>query len=459
MKCIKIIFTVLFAIILLIPIAAFNFDEDAVSAIDNRQLAQNPLEAGGDLTQNIQDYVNDRIGLRDEMILAYTLLNDRLFDKMVHPSYVYGKEGYVFGAGLDVETQYTEFHEAFADMVKKVQDYCDERNVPFLFVFNPAKPAVMTEYVPTGINYNRDWVEQFFDALDKRGVRYLDNTAVLREKFEEGIMVFNQKYDANHWNDWGAYYGTQAMLEELRKDLPSIHITQTEELDISETLETSLPVSEFPINEMVPAITVKTPVQNISGVYSKELELNPSYKTFGYYVNQTRLKEGAPRALVFQGSYMNVYGYKYMANSFGEYIHVHDYQNIMDFSYYYNIFQPDCVIFEVAEYTFLNMYFNYESMCAMQLNPTLESAVSSYETQTDNLNTADINVQTGEALTKIQWTSDSACQYAWLTLDIPYDMKKTDIGYEVTVANTVYEQYKDELSIWTLNGSSLTVYE
>ena len=404
MKCIKIIFTVLFAIILLIPIAAFNFDEDAVSAIDNRQLAQNPLEADGDLTQNIQDYVNDRIGLRDEMILAYTLLNDRLFDKMVHPSYVYGKEGYVFGAGLDVETQYTEFHEAFADMVKNIQTYCDERNVPFLFVFNPAKPAVMTEYVPTGINYNRDWVEQFFDALDKRGVRYLDNTAVLREKFEEGIMVFNQKYDANHWNDWGAYYGTQAMLEELRKDLPSIHITQTEELDISETLETSLPVSEFPINEMVPSITVKTPVQNISGVYSKELELNPSYKTFGYYVNQTRLEEGAPRALVFQGSYMNVYGYKYMANSFGEYIHVHDYQNVMDFSYYYNIFQPDCVIFEVAEYTFLNMYFNYESMCAMQLNPTLESAVSSYETQTDNLNTADINVQTGEALTKIQWT-------------------------------------------------------
>lgn len=302
-------------------------------------------------------------------------------------------------------------------------------------------------------------MEQFFDALDKRGVRYLDNTAVLREKFEEGIMVFNQKYDANHWNDWGAYYGTQAMLEELRKDLPSIHITQTEELDISETLETSLPVSEFPINEMVPAITVKTPVQNISGVYSKELELNPSYKIFGYYVNQTRLEEGAPRALVFQGSYMNVYGYKYMANSFGEYIHVHDYQNIMDFSYYYNIFQPDCVIFEVAEYTFLNMYFNYESMCAMQLNPTPESAVSSYETQTDNLNTADINVQTGEALTKIQWTSDSACQYAWLTLDIPYDMKKTDTGYEVTIANTVYEQYKDELSIWILNGSSLTVYE
>lgn len=400
MKCIKIIFTVLFAIILLVPIAAFNFDEDAVSAIDNRQLAQNPLEVDGDLTQNIQDYVNDRIGLRDEMILAYTLLNDRLFDKMVHPSYVYGKEGYVFGAGLDVETQYTEFHEAFADMVKKIQDYCDERNVPFLFVFNPAKPAVMTEYVPTGINYNRDWVEQFFDALDKRGVRYLDNTAVLREKFEEGIMVFNQKYDANHWNDWGAYYGTQAMLEELRKDLPSIHITQTEELDISETLETSLPVSEFPINEMVPSITVKTPVQNISGVYSKELELNPSYKTFGYYVNQTRLEEGAPRALVFQGSYMNVYGYKYMANSFGEYIHVHDYQNVMDFSYYYNIFQPDCVIFEVAEYTFLNMYFNYESMCAMQLNPTLESAVSSYETQTDNLNTADINVQTAKPLRK-----------------------------------------------------------
>ena len=30
--------------------------------------------------------------------------------------------------------------------MKEIQDYCDAHGIPFLFVFDPAKPAVMTEY-------------------------------------------------------------------------------------------------------------------------------------------------------------------------------------------------------------------------------------------------------------------------------------------------------------------------
>ena len=59
---------------------------------------------------------------------------------------------------------------------------------------------------------------------------------------------------------------------------------------------------------------------------------------------------------------MNSYGAKYFMNAFGEYIYVHDYQNVIEFPYYYEMFQPDCVIFEVAEYTFANIYFDYEMM-------------------------------------------------------------------------------------------------
>lgn len=71
------------------------------------------------------------------------------------------------------------------------------------------------------------------------------------------------------------------------------------------------------------------------------MEGNPSYRGFGYYQNTKMLNEGAPRTLVFQGSYMNSYGSKFLSNAFSEYIHVHDYQNVIDFAYYFNIFQPD----------------------------------------------------------------------------------------------------------------------
>ena len=159
MKIIKYSVILVFAMMLLIPLLLFNFEEGAISEIDNRNLASSPFSEeakDNDFTDHFESYVNDRIGLRDEMVLSYTVLNDKLFGKMVHPLYVYGTDGYVFAEGLtSSDTKYTEFHTAFADTVKKIQDYCDERDIPFVFVFDPAKPAVLTEYIPKGINYDR----------------------------------------------------------------------------------------------------------------------------------------------------------------------------------------------------------------------------------------------------------------------------------------------------------------
>lgn len=54
---------------------------------------------------------------------------------------------------------------------------------------------------------------------------------------------------------------------------------------------------------------------------------------------------------------MNGHGDIFIANVLEEYIYVHNYQNVIKFPYYFNIFQPDCVIFEIAEYTFTEKYF------------------------------------------------------------------------------------------------------
>lgn len=465
MKLTKITTIVLFIVIILAPIIAFNFEEDAISSIDNRNLAANPfspdqLNNESDLTDNIENFINDRIGFRDDMVLAYTILNDKLFNKMVHPSYVYGKDGYVFGAGLSVNNPYTEYHEAFADMVKAIQDYCDARNVPFLFVFNPAKPAVLTDYIPTGLNYDRTWVNLFLEALDKRHIRYIDNTSLLQEKTNAGEIVFNQKYDANHWNDLGAYYGTNAMLAELKKSIPTIHINSLNELNVTEKIQTSLPVSEFPINESVPSISINMDLNSDDyPTYAEELYRHPSYTGFGYYINKSRIQDGSPQALVFQGSYMNGYGYKYLANAFSKYVYVHDYQNVIDFPYYYNIFQPDCVIFEVAEYTLSNTYFSYDNMRAMDLNPILKTAIDESSKQVKHpLIESNLSIDKGDLLTIIQWETDTPADYVWLKLDQEYDMKKTENGYVVTISSQTYEENVDNLQIVTSYDDTITIF-
>lgn len=75
MRKIKLAAVLAFSLLVLVPAALFRTEPGIASEIDNRMLAENPFSEevrakGGDLTEDIENYVNDRIGLRDEMILA-----------------------------------------------------------------------------------------------------------------------------------------------------------------------------------------------------------------------------------------------------------------------------------------------------------------------------------------------------------------------------------------------------
>ena len=435
MKTMRIITVIIFAAVLILPLALFNFTPEAMSEIDNRMLAGNPFEVEYeadeevDRTGDIENYINDRIGLRDEMILSYTVLNDKLFGKMVHPTYSYGKDGYVFGAGVSTEQNIREFHVDYADMVAEIQKYCEDRGVPFLFVFNPAKAAVYTDKVSGGINYSRGWVDQFLGELDARGINYLDNTVTLKELRAEGIESFNRKYDANHWNDLGAFYGTQKMLERLNELDPAVHVNELSEFTVGAEHEETLPVSQFPINEEVPKLESSAEYVRLQEQYAGELERHPSHQSFGYYVNQSRKDEGSPRVLVFQGSYMNGKGEKYFINALGEYIHVHDYENVMNFPYYFNIFRPDCVVLEVGEYTVSEKYFDAEKLKTVQFNPPLEKT----EHREVKISPEALTVEKGEALTKIFWATEETYECVWLQAENVYDMAAAEGGYTATV--------------------------
>jgi len=445
-KVIRVCFVAAFVVLLLMPLVFFNVEPESVSLIDNRKLAENPFTAAGDIRENFENYLSDRIGFRDDMIRLYTVANDRLFGKMVHPSYTYGKDGYVFGAGVWTGGEIGDFHAAFADMVLAIQEYCESRGVPFLFVFDPAKPAIYQDKLADGVNYNREWVDQFLAEMEARGINYLDNTVTLSELVEDGIHGFNQKYDANHWNATGAFYGTRAMLECLYEMDPSVHVNELNEFSVSETLQTTLHVSEFPIYEYVPEIWPLNGAENMTSNYADEVYRHPSHPGFGYYRNQQRLDEGAPRALVFQGSYMNEQGYKFLMNAFGEYIYVHDYQNVIDFPYYFNIFQPECVIFEVGEYTIAENYFSYEAMTQIQYHPSISTLPADAYMLVEDAK-EQLIFDTGEALTTVFWQTDNTYSYVWLKLDAEYDMQPVEGGYQAVVDASAIEMWNDEITV------------
>lgn len=417
-------FAILLAVIV-IPLVFINTDEEAISEIDNKYLAENPFETNleGVFTENCEAYVSERIGFREKEIFLYTVANDILFDEMVHPTYSYGKDGYVFLKFSD-NREYTEYEEDFIHMLSEIQTYCNSRGVPFVFVFEPSKASIYKDKLPEGYNYNDEWVAEFLGRLDEEGINYVDTSEVLKLKREEGIDGFNVKYNAGHWNDIGAFYGMNAVLENLNAQGLNVHINREDEYEVNSELRTSLMVSEFPISEYEPVyslINEKKDIEAITDDYTDEVKRNEDFPGFGYVINSNRGDEECVNALVFQGSYINGMGWKFLENAFNEYVAVQNYQNILNLDYYFNIFQPDCVVLDAAQYTFSDVYFGSEGMSLLDLSPRFEEFEGYDEIE---YNVGNIEVEKGDKITNIVLTGiPEECEYAYYCSgDEEYDM-------------------------------------
>ena len=188
MKTIKIIFFCVIAGLVLWAVFTTNTNSEAVSEIDNRTL----VKWKGD----IDPYFQDRLGFRDKMINWYTVYNDRIFNKMVHPTYEYGQDGYVFFKCGD-EGNDEEFIDLFCRYIKQVQEYCQQRGVNFLYVYNPSKTSVYSRYLPQGYYYRNTRYSLMKEKLLQYDIRFLDNLSYLKE-VSKTEQVFNPKYDAGH---------------------------------------------------------------------------------------------------------------------------------------------------------------------------------------------------------------------------------------------------------------------
>ncbi len=362
-------FISLFLLILIIPFAFTERGKGIASKIDNRMLKEFPDSIGQkDYFKIYETALNDRIGLRNQMITAYTVLNDKVYDYMVHPSYTYGKDGYVFFSYHSVKDKFEEFHKDFAEMVLKLQNYCESRGIKFYFMFEPEKKYVYERYLASGVKFSSDyWVKKFINYIDSLGINYIDNSEYLK-KISLTEQVYNRQYDAGHWNDLGAFYGFNRLFERMQKDFPNVRQLTFDDFDITDDVATTLPVSYFPIHDSIKSFKLKIPNDTLNNLYNKNLKINKQFSHFHYYKRTDSVD--LPRVLTFQGSYFN--RKSYMIANVKEDIAVHNYQNVLDFDYYVNMFQPDAVVFEVAEYVFNNTYFNQERMKNLKFNPQLQ---------------------------------------------------------------------------------------
>ena len=406
------LFLIVMAILVSLPNLCFNWEKDSISPIDNRKLTEFGLESG-DKTSMIESFVKDRIGFRSGSIDLYTELNDTLFGEMVHPTYMYGKDGYIF-AKVVAEVVDKEFIDTFCSYLQKVQQYCTDRDVPFLYCINPSKTTVYNRYLPAGYTYRNDFLENLYESLERYGIHYISNVELLTDK-SMTEQVYNVKYDAGHWNDLGCFYGTNHMLGEISKNFPAVKPHTKEDFEIFQKEETTLPVSHFQIQEQVPFYVNKGEehVTNCAEAFSS-IRLDKNYHAFGVFENRNPGFENLPKVLFFHGSYYNS-RVQFYNTSFQESYQVHNYQNFIDFDYYFNLFKPDCVILETAEYATTCSYFDPERLQEKQLNPPYETVKHVVHAER-NMEELEYTIDTKDAITTVSLELERPYSYGYLLL-------------------------------------------
>lgn len=305
-------------------------------------------------------------------------------------------------------------------------------------MFEPEKISVLREHLPIGVNYNDDWVEEMLSYMDSLGINCINNKSILIEK-SKTENVFNVQYDAGHWNDLGCFYSTNNLLQKIHIDFPQVTELQMGDFTISTKTEKYLPVSEFIVNEQVPSFSLNSGWNDFTTDYAAEIEINNNYSHFHYYENTMENAAILPKTMIFQGSYYNSRP-QFLVSRTHEDIGIHNYQNVFNLDYYFNIFEPDIVIFEVTEYTFSDVYFDSLKMNQIDWNPSLIDPSSELsvneQLQSVILNTQQVELDSILSIVRGKKIDYVYCDRAFplfrycyfIANDRVYDLKKNDGG-------------------------------
>ena len=348
------IFIAAFLCCVIVPAICMNVKPMQISEIDNKLLTEWP---GFDITlsnnEELSNYVSDRIGFREAAIEAYTELSDKLFHVMVHPLFMYGREGHIYYkdptyiAGYQHMNTDKEYLNSFVDFLDRTSRYLKDDGIEFLYFLCPDKKSIYPEYFPTSINVNENnesLIEYMRGQLDNIDVDYIIPDEELRAAKKDEI-VYNKLYDATHWNENGAFIGHMLIDEKVQSLFEDVPVLSKDDYDLSMEKETTLDIAKFTIDEDVPHYALKNDLSSDMTMYLYDF-LECTDDTFYCHFTNTQCGN-TKKLLVFTDSYFGNY-HKFYQNRFNEvyFVHWHNYKYLQ---YYVNLFFPDMVIFETAE--------------------------------------------------------------------------------------------------------------
>lgn len=355
-----------------LPSVFANKDPNKISIIENRGLARRPsLESikdwDSEYVKQLEAYIDDNIGFKQEAILLKTGVLYSIFEKLNVPNYYIGKEQNLFySQGMDQIRNYqgkSLFTEEEVERLSAALDlwseFVQKCGGDFFFMPIPDKEGIYPELYPEGILRvdDRSRVDCLVEKMSSKEWFVNVNGALLSNKHDK--MLYYKNFDPTHWNMEGAWVGYKELMDKITSVNSDIKaLTESDVIIAYEegpgTLE-SLSSIKWMSNIMqfddkivscIPVDGYKAEPDHTPLIPLKEGQL------YFHYVN-THISGKA--LLVVGDSYIYSFMLPLLAESFSDvyFTNFVDAETVVEMQ---QVISPDIVVFEVVDRAF---YYDY----------------------------------------------------------------------------------------------------
>lgn len=221
MKRLNLIFLILVFGLLALPMLSMPFFGDQTGA-EKREAAGLPSvmkdgRINSRFAGDLDDYVRDHIGFRNEMVKGNTVLLAKLFGESAEDDVILGESGWLYYEGtvsdyLNDPTMNLRMARNAAHSLKMLQDFAGAQGADFVLAVIPNKNSLYGENMPArfraAVTEQDGNYEQLMSALLQEGV----NTADVRHALKDTGRVLYQKTDT-HWTYEGALIGYRSIMQ------------------------------------------------------------------------------------------------------------------------------------------------------------------------------------------------------------------------------------------------------
>jgi hypothetical protein len=198
-------------------------------------------------------YFTEDFGLRGLLIRWDTVVRLKVLHVSPVPKLVFGRSGWIFYDSEKVPDGVTmldfrglaPFTSGDLAVVRggleRQTRWCRERGIACVFIVVPNKETIYPEYLPTSVRRSapRTRLDQVVEAIGADSTITLIDLRgpLLQAKRRCGYPLYSR--GGTHWNQFGAFYGYQAVLARLSRFFPRLRPHGLEDFDVVVDRESS----------------------------------------------------------------------------------------------------------------------------------------------------------------------------------------------------------------------------